>query len=394
MRDDVPESDEFFYRNADGERDDAALHNPILRAVEFPIYESIMGPIRAKHAAQRKADEAAQKRKATRTGDASVWNEEKHSRGQPKNKGQFGPGGGGEQPTQAEMNARAVAALRMGREAKKPEKVKGASNAAALYKAPTKTADEIVASFPGAVEAIQAAREQLKSAIPTNNLVSEGGYKLPDGTYTPGRAALHEKIVATFINEKNVAKYSPEPGQNPTLTILGGRGGSGKSWLSGKDGPIDTSKSMVVDTDEVKGMLPEYEGWNATQLHEESSDIVALIDRRAALLGLNVVLDGTLKSTNILSRIEEYQRPPATDYELEGYYMYASPETATTRALSRFSKGGTFSGRFVPPEVILGNTKNETNFDLLSKDFRKWAVYDNDAEGGKPKLYQRGGRRD
>jgi predicted ABC-type ATPase len=387
------DSGEFFYTNADGEKEDAKLHNPILRAVEFPIIEEIMGPIRAKHRAQQKAQQASEKRKALRTGDAGAWVEERHSRGQPKNKGQFGPGGGGG-PTQEEMNARAVAALKTGRKrAGAPEGGSGkASNAAALYKAPTKTADEIVASFPGAVDAIQKAREQLKSAIPTDRLVSEGGYKNADGTYTPERAALHEKIVAEFINEENVAKYSPEPGQNPTLTILGGRGGSGKSWLSSKDGPIDTSKSMVIDTDEVKGKLPEYEGWNASQLHEESSDIVALIDRRAALLGLNVVLDGTLKSTNILSRIEEYQRPPATDYELEGYYMYASPETATMRAMGRFSKGGTFSGRFVPPEVILGNTKNETNFDLLSKDFRKWAVYDNDAEGGKPKLYQRGGK--
>ena len=105
-----------------------------------------------------------------------------------------------------------------------------------------------------------------------------------------------------------------------------------------------------------------------------------------------MTLDGTLKSTNILNRVAVYQRPPATDYELEGYYMYASPETAATRALGRFSKGGTFSGRFVPVEVVLSNTKNEENFDLLSKDFRKWAVYDNDGEGFSPKLYQRGGR--
>ena len=106
--------------------------------------------------------------------------------------------------------------------------------------------------------------------VATNKLVSEGGYKQEDGNYTPERQKVHQKIIDEYINEANVKKYSPAPGEKSLLTVLGGRGGSGKSWLTGKDGPIDASKSMVIDTDEVKSKLPEYEGWNAAQLHEES----------------------------------------------------------------------------------------------------------------------------
>ena len=263
------------------------------------------------------------------------------------------------------------------------------ANAAALYTPPKKTADEIVAEFEGAKEKVAEIKARLKQVVSTDALVSEGGHKQENGKYTPERQAIHEEIVREMINPKTVANYLPEKGQSPVVTVLGGRGGSGKSWLTSKDGPIDASKTLVIDSDEVKSKLPEYEGWNAAQVHEESSDIVALIDEAAATLGINVTLDGTLKSTNIMQRIAVYQGIEEHDYELEGYYMYASPETAATRALGRWAKGGTFSGRFVPPEVILGNTMNEANFDTLSSNFRKWAVYDNDGEKGAPKLIEK-----
>jgi predicted ABC-type ATPase len=259
------------------------------------------------------------------------------------------------------------------------------SHAADLYTPPTMTPDEIINAVPGAREAVDIVNRKLKAGVSTDKTPEEGGYKNADGTYTPERAQLHKDIVDHFIHPEAVKKYMPEKGANPVLTVLGGRGGSGKSWLTGDEGPVDTEKSMVIDADEVKGMLPEYEGWNAALLHEESSDIVALIDRRAASLGINVTLDGTLKSTNILNRIAVYQDPKESTYDLDGYYMYASPQTAATRAMRRFSAGGTFKGRYVPPEVVLGNTKNEQNFDILSESFRQWAIYDNDGNEG-PKL--------
>lgn len=355
-KDDAPDSDEFFYVTKDGFKDDTELHDPILRAVDYPINEAIMGPIRDRY--RRK-----------RFGDAG-WNEALHPRDPV---GKFTRGGGGEHATTSGH----------------------VSNAAALYKAPTKTADELIAEVPGADEAVARARHRLMGVVETDKLVSQGGFKQADGTYTPERAAIHQKIVSEYINEDTIKKFSPEPGEAPLLTILGGRGGSGKGWLtSGETAPIDARKSMVLDSDEIKGKLPEYKGWNAAQLHEEASDIVAMIDRRAGALGLNVVLDGTLKSTSILKRVEVYQATPSHKYEMEGFYMYASPETAARRAMGRFkTKKGDFSGRFVPPEVILGNTKNESNFDAMTPNFRRWAVYDNNEEGrSEPRLVQRGGR--
>src|SRR6202000_950879 len=126
-------------------------------------------------------------------------------------------------------------------------------------------------------------------------------------------------------------------------------------------GPVDESKALLVDADGVKAMLPGYEGWNASAFHEESSDILKLIDKRALELGVNTIHDATMKSeATAAMRMAQYE---AAGYEVEGYYMYAAAGTAATRAMSRYSKGGKFNGRFVPPEIILGNVNNEKNFD-------------------------------
>jgi hypothetical protein len=52
---------EFFYLDDDGNKQDAELHNPILRAVDYPIDEKIMGPIRARHRAKWLAGQKAKR---------------------------------------------------------------------------------------------------------------------------------------------------------------------------------------------------------------------------------------------------------------------------------------------------------------------------------------------
>jgi uncharacterized protein len=322
---------------------------------------------------------------------ADEWNEADHPRGQPNNAGQFGPGGGAGGGRSRQMGEREQGRRQMGEResgAKKPAGERKKAQASQLYTAPTKTPDQIVASFPGAKEAIEKTRKRLAELVPTDALVSEGGFKNPDGTYTPERVEIHRKIAASFFPPERVAAALPAPGEKPVLTMLGGRGGSGKSWLTGEHGPVDESKSILIDADAIKGMLPGYEGWNASAFHEESSDILKLVDARALELGVNTIHDATMKSeATAAMRMAQYE---AAGYEVEGYYMYAAPETAAMRALSRYSKKGTFTGRFVPPEIILGNVNNEKNFDKLSGGFRKWAVYDNNAEGKEgPKLISR-----
>jgi hypothetical protein len=90
--------------------------------------------------------------------------------------------------------------------------------------------------------------------------------------YTEEREKLHGRILNQILSPDKLRTALPPPGEKPTFMILGGRGGSGKSWFDGK--VYDKGKYLVLDADAIKSMLPEFEGWNATDVHEESSDIL------------------------------------------------------------------------------------------------------------------------
>ncbi len=260
-----------------------------------------------------------------------------------------------------------------------------ASNSSTRYKAPSKTEDEIIAGVPGAKEAVAIAKQKLKEGKPTNALVKDGGFMQEDGNYTPERQAVHRKILRDIFTKEAMEKYTPKNGEPAVLTILGGRGGSGKGWFTKPGGIIDTDKTLVIDSDKIKEALPEYQGWNAAHLHEEASHIVKLVDKFASKHGMNVTLDGTLKSLDsIQDRIAQYHSNKEANYSMVGRYMQTNPDISASRALDRFSKDGKFNGRFVPPEVILKNTKNEENFDKLSSSFKEWSVYQNN--GASPEL--------
>ena len=156
----------------------------------------------------------------------------------------------------------------------------------------------------------------------------------------------------------------------------------------------------MIDADGFKEGLPEYQGWNAAMLHEESSHLVDKASKMARALGLNVAHDETLKSDNKApGRIADFGK---AGYEVDGFYMFAPPEVAAGRALDRFlgkkdPVTGAYippphGGRFVPPDIVLGNTNNEANFDKVIPYLRRWGVYDNSASGGNPRTVAEGGR--
>lgn len=264
----------------------------------------------------------------------------------------------------------------------------GKQSASSLYTAPTKTADDIVRALPGSDKHVADARAKLAQGVPTNAPVDKGGHKLANGKWTPERVALHQKIMADLLPPDKMIAATPKEGEKPQLHILGGRGGSGKSFFtSGKPGTIDTSKFVVLNNDNVKEKLPEWKGWNAALVHEESSEIGQAAERIAFSRKLNIVIDGTMKSsTSLEARIKDAK---AAGYEVHGHYMYTSPEKSAERALSRFVRGNERNGqgRFVPPEYSLGSTTNEASFDKVSGLFKSWEVYDNNVDGREPQFH-------
>ena len=231
---------------------------------------------------------------------------------------------------------------------------------------------------------IRIANSRISHSVATDATVDQGGFKQKDGIYTPAREALHEKIIKEFLTPAAIAAATPAPGEKPTAVFLGGRGGSGKSWLTGNGKVVDKSKFIIVDPDEIKQKLPGYQGWNAGLFHEESSDVASRITNYCNKLGLNVIYDATMRTQSSLEK--KVNNLIAQGYKVEGYYMYASPETAAKRAIKRFEE----SGRYVPPEYILSSTTNEQTFDAVKDKFSKWAVFDNDAPEFIPKKVAEG----
>ena len=234
----------------------------------------------------------------------------------------------------------------------------------------------------------EAIREKVKKAkeynfdIAKNNRQTFEYYSDGKGHYDKNRIGLHKKILNDiFMHEKDAR---PKDGAKPKFIMLGGRGGSGKSKF-GEDGVAkvyDKKNYIVLDADEIKKSLPEYKGYNAFEVHEESSDILKKAMKIARLKGLNVVLDGTMsgfKSTK--KKLDAFKK---SDYDIEMYYMHLPREKSTERAIGRFMKKG---GRFVPLDVLLDMKDNEANFDKLKSYASKWAFYNNDVERGQePKL--------
>lgn len=243
--------------------------------------------------------------------------------------------------------------------------------------------ESILANFPPDTAAkITDVQKRLASIEQTIDLHKQ------DGKYSEERDKLHFKIISSILSPERIKAATPAEGDAPTFTILGGRGGSGKSWFSGQ--VYDEGKAIVLDADHIKGQLPEYEGWNAAQVHEESGDIFDEITNMCARLGLNLVHDATLKSTGgAIKKVEAFKE---LGYKIEAHYMHLPRQEAAKRAVSRFLGK---SQRYVPVEIVLANTSNEASFDEVKKHADKWSFRDNNVpQGSDPILISEGAATD
>ena len=209
-----------------------------------------------------------------------------------------------------------------------------------------------------------------------------------EAEYTPERRKIHKKIIDKLISEKLEAAM-PKNGEAPTFQILGGRGGSGKSTFNKKKseaGVYHEDNVIVVDPDALKQELANeskdgWEGWKAKAYHEESSDVSKMLMKEALAFGLNIVMDITMSNAD--TQIDELKLAKSLGYKTGAYYMHVPKQESFKRAMSRYVQSETekgvedFSGRLVPPDVLLGMTENEANFDKV-KDFADdWSFYDN-----------------
>ena len=234
------------------------------------------------------------------------------------------------------------------------------------------TPESVLSNFPPDTgDRIKAAQERLKGIEQTIDQFKK------DGKWDAKRQILHHKIVSTILTPERIEAATPAEGEKPKFMILGGRGGSGKSSFDGL--VYDPKKAIVLDADHIKGMIPEYEGWNAHQVHEESGELFDHITDLAQQLGLNIVHDATMKTPK--KAVALVQRFNDAGYDTEAHYMHLPRQEAAKRAVGRFLGGGE-KGRYVPVDVVLSNTSNEESFDQVKSLVKKWSFRDNNVKKG------------
>lgn len=220
-----------------------------------------------------------------------------------------------------------------------------------------------------------------------------------NGNWTPERDSMHEKIISEILSPEKIKACLPKNGEKPKFVMFGGRGGSGKSWFTdkkraaaeGREVMFDSDKFLVLDADALKEYIPEYEGWNAGEVHEESSYLNKEIKKRAFALGLNIIIDGTMnynpkKPDKVKNEMLEAK---SKGYSLEAHYMFLPVQESAKRAINRFkTKKGDFSGRLVPMDILMGMQDNEKSFDSVKDIVDDWSFRDNQGDSG-PKLISR-----
>ena len=170
--------------------------------------------------------------------------------------------------------------------------------------------------------------------------------------------------------------------------MFGGRGGSGKSWFTdkeraakeGREVMFNSDKFLILDADEIKKALPEFKGWNAGEVHEESSYLMKEIKKRAMANGLNIIIDGTMnfnpkKPDKVRNEMLEAR---SKGYILEAHYMFTPIQKSCINAMNRFkTNNNDYSGRLVPTDILLGMQDNEKSFDSVKDIVDDWTFRDN-----------------
>ena len=166
------------------------------------------------------------------------------------------------------------------------------------------------------------------------------------------------------------------PMRDRVATIILGPPAAGKSTIA--EELARTSRSAILDSDEIKKTLPEYEGGiGAARVHEESSELTDRLEEALRASGTNIIfpkVGGNPKS--IRKSIDRFK---ADGYSVRIVNMAVTGDEAYRRMISRFL--GT--GRLIPPAYVreVGESPSAT-FRTLKAEGKADGYAEIDNNGG------------
>lgn len=204
---------------------------------------------------------------------------------------------------------------------------------------------------------------------------------------------LNKKGAAGIASDGSVC-YNKEVIRESRLDIIVGLPGSGKSSALA-DVISQEFNSRIIDSDEAKKMLPEYNnGWGASIVHNESKLISDTQLKESMLKGENIVLPRVGGNYKVIDQIVSMAKQ--LGYSVYIHYVELSREKALGRMLDRFIN----TGRFMSPEIIdkydnsIDGNKIEKTYEYFKKggNINGYSKWNNDVgRGESPILIEQSG---
>lgn len=171
-------------------------------------------------------------------------------------------------------------------------------------------------------------------------------YKIDDQDVTStAEAMVRFELDAEQLAFKELG-IDPQPVfRNKELTIVLGPPAAGKSTIANE--LAVANRSAILDSDEIKKALPEYEGGiGASAVHEESSDLAKILQSLMIEQGTNIVLPKVGHSVSSIRKVISLYKDKG--YKVRLVNMDVTPENAYQRMIGRFVS----SGRIIPPAYL------------------------------------------
>lgn len=239
--------------------------------------------------------------------------------------------------------------------------------------------------------------EQLQYIINSKENSGIETYKIPN------RDKMHEKYIDEYLN--NIKSISGELDKNgkvlyngsikngKQVNIVIGYPASGKSTISNQISNL--SQSRIVDSDEVKKLLPEYcNGLGIEKIHEESKDIMRKILDECIKNNENIVLPIVGAKPQSLERyLRQFTN---AGYDIRLTLVNLPKQKCMARNLMRYIE----TGRLIHPNVLNDYTNPKDTLELVKNainelgDNYKYNIkfiheYNNDVPyGHKPELFK------
>jgi hypothetical protein len=205
------------------------------------------------------------------------------------------------------------------------------------------------------------------------------------GEYTESRKKVHRNIRAKLLAGLSCRTEHDKP----VAILTGGPPAGGKTTFLKKYAPnMGKEKIYRIDPDEIRTMLPEYKGWNASATHKETQDIYR------DLLGdisqgkpcrFDLLWDGTMnKDENYLPLIGDLRK---LGYDI--YIIFVAVDWKESRGgvIERYGR----TGRYVPMAVVdEANKAGLKAFEVLKAKADGWML----VQGGKTQTIKEKGGRD